>query len=239
MVGLMRALVVDDDPQARARLAALLAAHGGITVAGQCDSALEAIPAVRASRPDILFLDIHMPKVDGFELLDLIDPELRPCVVFVTSHGHHALQAFDRNAVDYLLKPVKAERLAQCITRVQRFLGGDEALPPGGPCPRIPCVGGQGIKLIDCHEVEFVRSNETGVHLVTARGEFLTALTLALLEARSPDLVRCHKQFLVNLSQVDEIGRFGAGAGQLRTRGGWQVPVSRRHLPGLKARLGI
>jgi two-component system LytT family response regulator len=163
-----------------------------------------------------------------------------PCVVFVTAHEGYALKAFDENAIDYLLKPVTAERLDRTMDKVRHFLG--EGRPAHYPTPaieRIPCVCAQGIKLVDAAEVELVRSGETGVHLVTARGEFLTELTLTLLEAKVPQMVRCHKQYLVNLAHIDEIGRSDPATVTLRTRSGKQAPVSRRHLVGLRSRLGI
>jgi len=237
---MLKAVVVDDEFHAREELAALLLETREITVAAACANAVEAIRAVREIRPDILFLDINMPGVDGLQLLSMIDPELMPCVVFVTAYDEFALDAFDKDAIDYLLKPVEPPRLARAIERVKRFLGeGRRPATPGPPIERIPCVAGQNIKLIDTGEVECVRSSETGVHVVTAKGEFLTELTLTVLEAKAQHLVRCHKQFLVNIRQIDEIVREDPSTALLKTRSGRQVPVSRRFLGRLKELLGI
>jgi two-component system LytT family response regulator len=100
-------------------------------------------------------------------------------------------------------------------------------------------VCAQGVRFVDTAEVEVVRSSETGVHLVTSRGDYLTELTLTLLEARAPDMVRCHKQFLVNLAHIEQINRIDPATVLLRTRSGQRVPVSRRYHAGLKERLGI
>jgi len=236
----MRAVVVDNEPHAREELEALLRETGEVTVVGACANAIQALRTLRATRPDVLFVDIHMPKVDGFQLVGMIEPELMPCVVFVTAHDAYALKAFDENAIDYILKPVQADRLSRALDKVKRFLGeGRRASYPAPPLERIPCVSAQGIKLVASSEVEAVRSSESGVHLLTARGEFLTELTLTLLEARVPHMVRCHKQYLVNLTLIDEILRTDPAAATLRTRSGKQVPVSRRFLAGLKERLGI
>jgi two-component system LytT family response regulator len=236
----MRAVVVDDERNAREELEALLGEREDITVVGACANAIQALRLVRATRPDIIFVDIHMPKVDGFQLVSMIEPDLMPCVVFVTAHDEYALKAFDENAVDYLLKPVQADRLDRTVGKLRRYVGeGVKAPYQVSAIERIPCVCAQGIKLVDAAEVEFVRSSESGVHLVTPRGDFLTELTLTLLEARIPYMVRCHKQYLVNLTQIDEIARMDPATVLLRTRSGKQVPVSRRHLGGLKERLGI
>jgi two-component system LytT family response regulator len=237
---MMRAVVVDDELPAREELEALLAATGEFTLVGSCGNAVQALRAVKNVRPDVLFLDIQMPRLDGMKLLSMIDEDIMPCVVFVTAYDAYAIQAFEKNAIDYLLKPVQPQRLAQAVERLKRFLG--EGRRPKYDSPvieRIPCMGAQSIKLIDAADVELVRSDEAGVHVVTARGEFLTELTLTVLEAKTRHLVRCHKQFLVNIRQIDEIVRQDPGSALLKTRSGRQVPVSRRFLVHLKELLGI
>ena len=237
---MMRAVVVDDELPAREELEALLAGTGEFTLVGSCGNAVQALRTVKNVRPDVLFLDIQMPKLDGLKMMSMIDAELMPCVVFVTAYDEYAINAFEKDAVDYLLKPVQPERLARAIARLKRFLG--EGRTPRYDSPlieRIPCMGSQSIKLIDTSEVEFVRSSEMGVHVVTSKGEFLTELTLTVLEAKTRHLVRCHKQFLVNIRQIDEIIRQDPSTATLKTRSGKQVPVSRRFLVHLKELLGI
>ena len=237
---MMRAVVVDDELLAREELEALLIETGEFTIVGTCANAIQAIRTIKNTRPDVVFLDIQMPKLDGLKMLSMIDAEIMPCVVFVTAFDEYAINAFEKNAIDYLLKPVQPERLARAIGRLKRFLG--EGRTPRYDSPvieRIPCMGSQSIKLIDTSEVEFVRSSEMGVHVVTSRGEYLTELTLTVLEAKTRHLVRCHKQFLVNLACIDEIDRQDPAAAFIRTRTGRTVPVSRRFLTPLKERLGI
>ncbi|MDR3670927.1 MAG: two-component system response regulator BtsR [Holophaga sp.] len=237
---MMRAVVVDNERNARRELETLLEERGDITLVGACANAIQAIRMIRVFRPEILFVDIHMPKLDGFQLVAMIEPEIMPCVVFVTAHDEYALKAFDENAIDYLLKPVQADRLARTVEKIRHFVG--EGRQPSYRTPaitRIPCVCAQGVRFVDTSEVEMVCSSETGVHLVTARGDYLTELTLTLLEAKAPDMVRCHRQFLVNLAHIEQINRIDPATVMLRTRSGKQVPVSRRYHAGLKERLGI
>lgn len=237
---MLRAVLVDDELHAREELEALLAETGEVTVVATCPGAVQGLRALRETRPDVLFLDISMPGVDGMQMLSMIEPEWMPCVIFVTAYDEYALKAFDRNAVDYLLKPVEPARLAQALERVKRFLGeGRRPTASGPPIDRIPCTAGPNIKLVDTAEVECVRSSEAGVHVITPRGEFLTELTLTVLEAKGANLVRCHKQYLVNLACIDEIDRRDPAAAFIRTRSGRTVPVSRRFLAPLKERLGI
>jgi len=235
----MRTLIVDDEMHVREELETLLSETGEYLVLGTCSNAIQALRAVKAMRPEVMFLDIHMPRVDGFQFLGMIDPERMPLVVFVTAYDEYALKAFEESALDYLLKPVQAERLARTTEKLKRFLR--EGSRPAYESPsleRIPCISGHGIKLVDVAEIDFVRSSESGVHLVTDKGEFLTELTLTVLEAKVPILARCHKQILVNLRQIDEITRQEASS-LIRTRSGKLVPVSRRFLPQLKERLLI
>jgi two-component system LytT family response regulator len=235
---MIRALVVDDEVNAREELAALLRETGGVEVVGTCGNAVEAIPAVRRERPDVLFLDVQMPAISGFELLAMLDPEEAPRVVFVTAHDEFAVRAFEENAADYLLKPVERERLARTVERLQRPAAptGPGLAPPA--IRRIPCQGARSIRLVDVAEVESVRSSEAGVYVITAAGEHFTELTLRVLEERA-GLVKCHKQHLVNVERVEEILLGDEEGATLRTRSGRTVPVSRRFLPALKERLGV
>jgi two-component system LytT family response regulator len=237
----IRALIVDDEPHAREELESLLAETGAFEIVGRCGNAVEAVHAIRGDRPDVVFLDIQMPAISGFELLSMIDDEELPEIVFVTAHDEHALRAFEERAIDYLLKPVARERLAKTVDRLRRTVGAATpaaATLPRSPIRRIPCLAGKAIKLVDLAEVELVRSSEAGVYVVTAKGELFTELTLRVLEERA-GLVRCHKQFLVNIDQVDEIRPLEDGLAEIRTRSGKDAPVSRRFLAKLRERLEI
>jgi two-component system LytT family response regulator len=233
----MRAVVVDDERPAREELALLLEETGAFQVVAQAANALEALAAVRRERPDVLFLDVQMPVVGGFELLGMIDDELLPEVVFVTAHDAYALKAFEESAVDYLLKPVSAERLASTVERLRRR-GAGTARPSfaGAPLARVPCNGPRVVKLVPVAEIECVKSTLSGVYVVSAHGEYGTELTLAVLEARA-GFLRCHKQYLVNPAAVDEVSL--GDDPSIRTRSGHSVPVSRRHLAKVREMLGL
>jgi two-component system LytT family response regulator len=235
---MMRAIIVDDEMHAREELASLLRETGAFTLVGACADAVSALQAIRSEQPDVIFLDIQMPAISGFELLSMIDDTELPRVVFVTAHDEYALRAFEKNAVDYLLKPVSRARLERTVERL-RLEPADPAVTTRmrSPIRRIPCQSGKAIKLLDAADIEFARSSEAGVYVVCQKGEFFTELTLRVLEERT-GLVRCHKQFLVRLDRVEEVC-LGDGAATLRTRSGRDVPVSRRLLPEIRERLGI
>jgi two-component system, LytTR family, response regulator len=231
---MMRALIVDDEIHSREELESMLRETGEFAISGKCANAVEAIRAINREKPDVLFLDIQMPAISGFELISMIDEKVMPAVVFVTAYDEYALKAFEENALDYLLKPVEKERLAKTVEKLKKRLvrdGGPDF--SGADIQKIPCTHASNIKLIPIAEIEYVRSGESGVYVVCRNGEFYTDLTLQVLE-RKTRLVRCHKQFLVNIDGVDEIILRENMLADIRTRSGQMVPVSRRYLKLLR-----
>jgi two-component system LytT family response regulator len=236
---MMRAMIVDDELHAREELEAILAETGEFSVVARCSNVLDALRDIRQHSPDVLFLDIQMPAVSGFELLAMIDADTMPKVVFVTAYDEYAVKAFDKDAVDYLIKPVQKERLAKTIRKLKENIDTRSAERFIAPQLRnIPCVMTNRIKLISLPEVDFVRSDLAGVYVVTARGEFFTELTLRVLETKT-NLFRCHKQFLVNIEAIDEILLEDNFAAAIKLKSGSSVPVSRRFLRKLKEEVGV
>jgi two-component system LytT family response regulator len=242
--GVIRALIVDDEPYAREELALLLAECGDVEVVATCANAIEALRAVNRIKPDVVFLDVQMPRISGMEFAGMLDPDAMPRIVFVTAHDQYAVAAFEENAFDYLLKPVEPARLAKTLARIrdkQDGRPGGSAAPAESFLPaltQIPCFLGDRIRLVRLDEVEYVYSDVAGVHVVTAEDETLTDLTLTALEKRS-DLVRCHRQCLVRLANAREIRLLDNGLGEITTRSGKTVSVSRRHLRELRERIGL
>jgi two-component system LytT family response regulator len=231
---MIRVLIVDDESHACDELAALLAEQGEIELLGACNNAMEAIRVINREHPQILFLDIRMPVIDGFELLSMIDEDNMPFVVFVTAYDEFALKAFEEKTLDYLLKPIDPQRLAQTMKKVRAALF-DQGTPryQVSAISRIPCSHGHKIKLIDPAEIEYIHSDISGVHVYTATGGYFTELTLKVLEARA-GLQRCHKQYLVNPALIDEIVPLENGLAQVKTCSQAVLPVSRRYLRALK-----
>lgn len=234
---MMRALIVDDEIHAREELSSLLEETGEFLIVGKCANALDAIKTIKKEKPDVLFLDIQMPVVDGFECLSMIDQDFTPHVIFVTAFDNYAIKAFEENAIDYLLKPVEFDRLFKTVQKLKRLITeGNKPVYKGPDIKRIPCTISNRIKLISISDIEYVHSNQTGIYVCCPHGEFYTDLTLKVLEERT-SLVRCHKQFLINIDLVDEILLQGNMLAEIKTKSGGRVPVSRRHLKLLKERL--
>lgn len=234
----LRVLVVDDEQPARQLLCEYLATHPEVEVVGECANGFEVVKAVAELRPDLLLLDIQMPKLDGFEVLELLGEEA-PAVIFVTAYDRHALKAFEVHALDYLLKPFTAERLAEALARLQP---GDasQRRPPASELARsarpetlyterILVRQGSKIHVIPIEHLDYAEAQDDYVVLV-ARGEkvrkqeTLTHLASTLDPGR---FVRVHRSYLMN---VERLGRLELYAKDSRVgilRDGTRLPVSR------------
>ncbi len=239
---MLKVLIVDDEPLARENLRILLQEESDIEIVGECANAVEAIGTVHKLRPDVLFLDIQMPRISGLEMVGMLDPAHRPYIVFLTAFDEYAVKAFEEHAFDYLLKPIETPRLAKTLTRLrqERTVQDVSVLPENQDVLKfIPCTGHSRIYLLQMSEVAFVSSRMSGVYVTSSEGkEGFTELTLRTLENRTP-LLRCHRQYLVNMAHLKEIKLEDNGQAELLLRNGQTVPVSRRYLKNLKEALGL
>jgi DNA-binding LytR/AlgR family response regulator len=240
----MRILIVDDEPQARARLAAMLE-ELDVEVVGEAANGVEALALAQTTGPDVVLLDIAMPEVDGLEVAMAL-PEPRPLVIFQTAHDEYALQAFEREALDYVLKPVTMERLEAALARARRrleerhvapavspqFVAELQAALAGGTAPRRPRVmvkDGEGKMLVPLKDVVKFASDEGGVQAVTRLGSYLTEYTLAELETRlGTSFLRVNRAELLNADHVGRIASNGDGSATITMADGALVHVSRR-----------
>lgn len=231
-------LIIDDEPFARDELAAQLAEADDIEIVGQCSNAIEAMQAISQLKPQLIFLDIQMPRITGMELIAMLDPDTMPRVVFVTAYDQFAVQAFDRHAFDYLLKPVDEQRLQRTLEKVRRDLP-PQAVGELAPSQleHLPCYSGQRLKVVPMQQVEYVFSDLGGVHVATAKEQVHTHMTLKVMEEKT-SLIRCHRQYLVAPDAIAEIEVLETG-GEVITRSGARVPVSRRYLKLLKQIFGF
>ena len=239
---MLKVLIVDDEPLARENLRVLLEDESDIEIVGECANAIEALGAVHKLRPDVLFLDIQMPRISGLEMVGMLDPDQRPWVVFLTAFDEYAVKAFEEHAFDYLLKPIEAARLEKTLHRLRQARGVQDIslLPENQQALKfIPCTGHSRIWLLQMEDVAFVSSRMSGVYVTSHEGkEGFTELTLRTLEQRTP-LMRCHRQYLVNMAHLQEIRFEDNGQAELLLRDGHTVPVSRRYLKNLKEALGL
>lgn len=234
---MIRVLVVDDEPFARQELISQLAGEKDIQILGQAANAIEALQGINERKPDVVFLDIQMPKVSGMELIGLLAEPL-PRIVFVTAFDDYAIQAFEEQAFDYLLKPVAPDRLAKTLARLRQSLAPQPVRQLAAPPTRLPVFVHNRVKLLPLEEIDFAYSDLGGVHLVSGSDHYHTQLTLKALEEQT-SLIRCHRQYLVAPQALAELRLLEHQLAEILTPAGQTVPVSRRFLPDIKARLGL
>lgn len=214
MTQTIRVLIVDDEELARARIRGLLKAFDDLECVGEAENGLQAVEKIRDFKPDLVFLDIQMPGMDGFEVLAALDDV--PLIVFATAYDEYALKAFEVNSVDYLLKPIEKERFAAAVERARELLSGDDlgreieriaGLVRSRGVDRLPVQKGKKIILVDHSDIVWIEASEGLVFVHTADQRLLANTTMAELEARldPATFFRTHRSSIVNLNHVVEI----------------------------------
>ncbi|MGH9499212.1 MAG: LytR/AlgR family response regulator transcription factor [Terriglobales bacterium] len=230
------AVIVDDEELARQMLREFLAGHPEIEIAAECANGFEAVKAVTDLKPDLVFLDIQMPKLDGFEVLELIGTDR--AVVFVTAYDEYAIRAFDIHAVDYLLKPFSAERFETALQRARGRLGGtlpapielsSSARPPSQPLERIVVRDGSRVFIIPVAKLDYAEAQDDYVALATEGKKHLKQQTISSLEsALDPSrFLRIHRSYIVNLEKVTKVEPYSKDNHVVVLSNGTQLPVSR------------
>lgn len=236
---MLKAIVIDDELFAREELIEQLNEIGHITIIAECGNAIDGLKQINQLKPDVVFLDIQMPKITGIDLISMLDPETMPNVVFVTAYDEFAIKAFEDNAFDYLLKPIEPRRLQKTVTRLLAVeTKRDLTSITKTDIELIPCSGHNRILLLPSQDIEVASIQASGVQLLTKTEAACTQLTLKVLEEKTP-LIRCHRQFLINPHFIREIKLHDNGTSEILTQGGHTAQVSRRYLKEIKERLGI
>jgi two-component system LytT family response regulator len=233
----LRVAIVDDEPLARAILREMLAEHDDIQVLAECANGFEAVKTVADLEPDLLLLDVQMPKLDGFDVLELIGG--RVPVIFVTAHDEYALKAFEVHAVDYLLKPFSAERLADALTRARARLDTVRHMPvrdilssarrDRGPLQRILIRDRGDVHVIPVSRIDYFEAQDDYVAVKTSAKTFLKEQTLAELETLLDPTVfsRIHRRYILNLSRLARIETGVTDSRVAVLSDGTELPVSR------------
>lgn len=228
----MRALVVDDEPLARERLRALLAGLPDVEVCGEAGNGIEALRLVESLAPDLVFMDVRMPGMDGLEAArHLAAIEVPPAVIFVTAHGDHAIAAFETQAVGYVLKPVRAERLVAALAGARRMTRAQIAAPPAGSSPRTHlCARVRGnLDLVPVADILYFRADQKYTAVHHRHGEVLIEDPIKDLEAEFADrFIRAHRNALVARDAIAGLLRLPDGGLALSLLDGATVEVSRR-----------
>jgi two-component system LytT family response regulator len=231
----IRVLIVDDEAPARALLREMLSAEPDVEILGEAATGLEAVKMATDLEPEVVFLDIEMPKLDGFEVLELLDPSI--AVVFVTAYDSHALRAFEVHAVDYVLKPYRAARLREALARARARVGerpdatllANAARRPGEFAQRVVVKDGAHIQVIPIERLDYAQAQDDYVALRTEGKTFLKTQTLGGLAASldPSQFVRVHRSFLVRFDRIRALEPYGKNDHVAILADGTRVPVSR------------
>jgi len=232
----LRVVIVDDEELARQMLRECVAAHPEVEIAAECANGFEAVKAITELNPDLVFLDIQMPKLTGFEVLELIGSDR--AVIFVTAYDEYAIRAFDIHAVDYLLKPFTAERFETALQRARNRLSrklpppaelSSSARPPSQPAERIVVRDGTRVFIIPMAKLEYAEAQDDYVALVSEGKKHLKQQTISSLEASlDPErFLRIHRSYIVNLEKVSRVEPYSKDSHVVVLNNGTQLPVSR------------
>jgi two-component system LytT family response regulator len=239
-------LIVDDEEPARAVLREMLSHEPDVRILGECASGVEAVKAAAELKPQVVFLDIEMPKLDGFEVLELLDPQV--AVVFVTAYDSYALRAFEVHAVDYVLKPFRQERLREALLGARAHVArrpepavlAQAARRAGEYATRIVLKDASRIHLIPVDRLEYAQAQDDYVALRSEGRTYLKMQTLASLESSlDPTVfVRVHRSYLVRLDHIRALDLYAKNSRVATLLDGTRVPVSREGHARLKELLG-
>lgn len=248
---LMKAFLVDDEPLARERLRSLLDhSNAEMEVIGESGQASEAVEQINQMNPDVVFLDIQMPGLDGFDVVSLLEKPL-PYIVFVTAYDQYAIKAFEVHALDYLTKPVRLERLKECVARLKNFAelkstqkaSLEKALyeQKEKPLHVLTAKKGRGIHILDINDVYYIEAEDKLLYAHTSDKKYRVEGTLDQLENRLSDgrFIRSHRSYLVNVKHISELIPWFSGTYEIKLKNGAQLSVSRRRVKEVKQQLGV
>jgi two-component system LytT family response regulator len=248
----LRVISVDDEPPARTRLRRLLKAHADVDLIAECGDGARAVPAIESLQPDLVLLDVQMPELDGFEVLRALDVPRLPVVIFVTAFDHYAVRAFEVHALDYVLKPVEADRLGEALARARTRIAEHRSAAAGlagllrelkrdpAHLTRIPVRSEGKVKVIELADVDWLGAADNYVTIHAGGREYLVRDTLAAVERRLDPgaFVRVHRSTIVRIDRIVELVPDAHGDFAIRLKDGSRLGMSRSYRPIVEARFG-
>jgi len=227
-------LIADDEPAARRGVRQLLAPYSEFKVCGEARNGSETLTAIDASQPDLLFLDVQMPGIDGFEVIRRRTPERMPIVIFLTAYDQFAVKAFEAQALDYLVKPVTEARFAAAIKRVTKQLRSANLTAPD---QAIVVTTNKGATILRARDIDWIESSDNYARLWTGGRSYLLRQSMRDLEQRvaADGFIRAHRRALVRIAAVKELATTTNGGLVARLQNGATIPVSRRKQVALTA----
>lgn len=242
----MKVIIIDDEPLARIIVKEYLQNFPELELAAECNDGFEGMKAIQQHKPDLVFLDIQMPKINGFEMLELIEDP--PAVIFTTAFDEYAIKAFESNAVDYLLKPFSKERFEKAVQKYQTLQNNsfvEKVVETAAESPmqqdRVVVKDGSKIKIIPVHHIHFLEAADDYVKIISNDGNFLKKRTMAFFEKSLEPFrfVRVHRSYIVNTQLITRIDAYEKDSHLLLLTTGEKIPVSKAGYSKLKEVLGI
>lgn len=260
----IRTLIVDDEPAARDAIRSLLAEDADIRIVGECADGRSALRAIAGNNPELLFLDVQMPEMDGFTMLRQLDPSQLPVVVFVTAFDQYALRAFDVHATDYLLKPFDDDRFREAVSRAKQSVRAGQlgrlseelkalldGVAPAGPAPRAAAAGGPYLKrlviksggrvtLLNVRDIDWIEAEGDYVKIHVGKAWHLLRETMKRLETQFDParFVRIHRSTIVNVERIKELQPYFRGEYVVILQDGKSLKLSRGYKEHLETVLG-
>lgn len=245
---MIKVIIIDDEPLARSMVKEYLQPYTDISIVQECNDGFEGVKAITQHKPDLIFLDIQMPKINGFEMLELLDTP--PGVIFTTAFDEYAIKAFEAHAIDYLLKPFAKERFDKAI---QKWMGSRQSSTPSMPAEfvenvsqpeeknRVVVKKGSNIVILPVHTIHYLEAFDDYVKIHTKDGFYLKKKTMSYFEKTldPKDFVRIHRSYLLNLQELTRIEPLEKDTHVALLKSGVRVPLSATGYSRLKEILGI
>lgn len=246
---MIKTVLIDDEPLARSIVAEYLAEHPDFSIVAECNDGFEGVKAIHQHKPDLVFLDIQMPKLTGFEMLELLEEQ--PHIIFTTAFDEYAIKAFEKNAIDYLLKPISPDRFGKAIEKFRnnfsqnkpstqtpndlQNIGAEETLE------RIVVKKGSQIKIVPVHQIDYLEAYDDYVKIHTQEGMYLKNKTMGSFEKQldPKQFVRVHRSFIVKIDQINKIEPLEKDSYIAVLHSGEKVNISKSGYARLKQVIGV
>lgn len=247
----LRAVIIEDEELGRELVKNYVKNLGSVEIVQECENGFEGAKAINELKPDLVFLDIQMPKLNGFEMLELIDEADKPEIIFTTAYNQYAIQAFEQNAVDYLLKPFSKERFAEAINKaidkvknkgdkpVESKISNLIQQPITETLERVVVKSNSRITVIPVSKIKYIEAQDDYVMIYWAEGKHLKQATMKYFEKNldTDEFLRVHRSYIIKLDQVNQLEPYGKDSYVAKLKDGAVIKISKSGLKALKERL--
>lgn len=243
---MIRCILIDDEQPARELVKKMLSNHDDVEIITECNNGFDGFKAIKDNEPDLVFLDIQMPKLTGFEMLELFEDEVKPHVIFITAYDQYALKAFEQNAIDYLLKPYTPDRFNAALEKARERIAHqepqkvdkllDDIKDANENLSRIVVKDRGKIDIIPLEEIHYIKAEDDYVMFYTQRGKFLKKATMGYFETHLPqtEFIRVHRSYIISTQQIKRMERYEKETFIIQLKCGESIKTSKSGAKRLK-----